>query len=49
MTIADYFNHQARLLEQSSRHILDFRVFDFNYIPEQPLMRDEVKPVNRRR
>lgn len=45
MTIADYFNHQTRLLEQSSRHILDFRVFDFNYIPEQPLMRDEVKPV----
>lgn len=45
MKITDYLDQQARLLEQSSQRIKDFHVFDFNYIPEQPLMREEVKPI----
>lgn len=45
MKITDYLNRQASLFDQSSRQIKDFRVFDFNHIPEQPLMRNEVKPV----
>jgi archaeal cell division control protein 6 len=45
MKITDYVTRQASLFEQSSRRIKDFRIFDCNYIPEQPLMRDEVKPV----
>ena len=45
MRILDYLNRQARSLEQSSARILDFRIFDFNYIPDEPLMREEVKPI----
>jgi len=33
------------MLDESSRRITDFRVFDFNYIPDEPLMREEVKPI----
>jgi archaeal cell division control protein 6 len=45
MKITDYLAQQARVLEQTSQHIKDFHVFDFNYIPEQPLMREETKPI----
>ena len=45
MRIQDYIDEQARHLDNTSERIRDFHVFDFNYIPEQPLMRDEVKPV----
>ena len=45
MKITDYVDQQARALERSSQRIRDFRVFDFNYIPQEPLMREEVKPV----
>lgn len=45
MKITDYLTQQARVLEQTSQHIKDFHVFDFNYIPEQPLMREEAKPI----
>lgn len=45
MRITDFIEQQKRLLDESSRRIRDFRVFDFNYIPEQPLMRSEVKPI----
>lgn len=45
MKITDFVERQAKLLDESSRRIKDFRVFDFNYIPEHPVMRDEVKPI----
>jgi cell division control protein 6 len=45
MKITDFVARQARLLDESSRRIKDFRVFDFNYIPEQPVMRAEVEPI----
>lgn len=45
MGIADYLSDRARMLDESMERIRDFRVFDFNHIPEQPLMREEVKPV----
>ena len=45
MEITDFVARQARLLDENSRRIKDFQVFDFNYIPEQPVMRDEVKPI----
>ncbi|MFW6106950.1 MAG: Cdc6/Cdc18 family protein, partial [bacterium] len=32
-------------LHRTGRDIKQLRVFDFNYIPERPLMRPEVKPV----
>ena len=45
MRIIDYLSRQANLLERDSARIRDFRVFDFNYIPDQPVMRDEVRPL----
>ena len=45
MEITDFVARQARLLDENSRRIRDFRVFDFNYIPERPVMRTEVKPI----
>lgn len=43
MNIKSYLDEQKRLIERGSKHIKDFAVFDFNYIPEEPLMRDEGK------
>ena len=45
MNIEDYLKRKEKRLEQVSRRIRDFRVFDFNYVPSSPIMRDEVKPV----
>jgi predicted AAA+ superfamily ATPase len=45
MKITDYLTRQARTLEETSRRIKDFRVFDFNHIPDEPLMREEAKPI----
>lgn len=45
MKITDYLAQQAHVLEQTSRHIKNFQVFDFNFIPEHPLMREESKPI----
>ncbi len=45
MKITDYLDQQTRTLDESSRRIRDFRVFDFNHIPEEPLMREEAKLV----
>jgi Cdc6-like AAA superfamily ATPase len=43
--ITDYFDQQARTLDSTARKIRDFRVFDFNFIPAEPLMREEAKPI----
>lgn len=45
MKITDYLDRQARLLKTSSARIRDFQVFDFNWIPDEPLMREEAKPI----
>ncbi len=45
MEIKDYLARQARHIEQATSKIKDFQVFDFNYIPQKPLMREEVKPI----
>ncbi len=45
MEIEEYLLHKEKRLEKGSERIKDFRVFDFNYIPEKPLMSDGVKPV----
>src|SRR5437870_2832013 len=43
--ITDYLDEEARSLESTTRKIKDFRVFDFNFIPAEPLMREEAKPI----
>jgi cell division control protein 6 len=45
MQIEEFLSKRAEHLQKSSRRIKDFRVFDFNYIPEKPLMRQETKPL----
>jgi len=45
MDIHDYMQEQSHRLADCNSTIRDSRVFDFNYVPEQPLMRDELKPV----
>jgi len=45
MEIHEYLRQKERRLSESMSRIRDFRVFDFNYIPEKPLMRQELKAV----
>jgi cell division control protein 6 len=45
MRIAEYLDRQARQLQERGSRIRDYRVFDFNFMPDEPLMRAEVKPV----
>lgn len=45
MDMAAYVKEREKHLAERARRIRDFRVFDFNYIPEKPVMRAEVKPV----
>ena len=45
MDIQEYLGQRQKSLDKTSERIRDFNVFDFNYIPEKPLMREEVKPV----
>jgi archaeal cell division control protein 6 len=45
MDIEEYFQEKQQSLAASKSRIKNFEVFDFNYIPEKPLMREEVKPI----
>jgi len=45
MDIELYVSERQKHLDKSKGRIHDFEVFDFNYIPQKPLMREEVKPV----
>lgn len=45
MDIQDYVREKEKRFEKSANRLRDMRVFDFNYLPEQPLMRSELKPV----
>lgn len=45
MDIKEYLSRKKSNLDDSSKRIKEFQVFDFNYIPSKPLMRDEAKPV----
>ena len=45
MDIENYLADKQANLEKSKSRISNIEVFDFNYIPDKPLMRDEIKPV----
>lgn len=45
MDIQDYLQDKEKRFDRKLRHVRDPRVFDFNYIPPKPLMREEMKPV----
>lgn len=47
MDIQEYLQEKEKRLEKGAGRsgLRDMRVFDFNYIPQRPLMREELKPV----
>jgi Cdc6-like AAA superfamily ATPase len=45
MDIASYLSKSKYFLEERTNSIKDFAVFDYNYIPNEPVMREEVKEV----
>ena len=45
MDISEYIRHKTKKLERGDRSIKDYKVFDFNYVPPKPIMRDEIRPV----
>jgi len=45
MDIEQYLAKKQHSLARSRKRIRNYRVFDFNYIPSNPLMRQEARPV----
>ena len=45
MKVQDYFDRESKQQEEDSKYIIDPRVFDFDYIPKEPLMREEAKRI----
>ena len=45
MEIEEYLLNQKLIIKKRANRIKEFSVFDFNYIPDKPLMREEVKPI----
>jgi cell division control protein 6 len=45
MDINDYITERKTTIESQAQAVSNFSVFDFNYIPEKPIMREEVKAV----
>ena len=45
MDIAGYLQRQKEELGKQTREVKDFSVFDFSYIPEQPVVREECKEL----
>ncbi len=47
MDIASYLQEQRAELGKRTSTVKDFAVFDFNYVPKQPVMRDECRELIR--
>jgi len=45
MDIDAYLDRRMRALDGETSRIRDFRVFDFAYVPEKPLVREEARPI----
>ena len=45
MNVRDYLRGKKERLSQETSRIKNFSVFDFAYIPSQPIMRDEAKTI----
>jgi hypothetical protein len=41
MDIEQYVSQRQHSLNKGNSRISDFKVFDFNYVPDKPLMREE--------
>ena len=47
MDIASYLREQSEELGRQTSRVRDFAVFDFNHVPDEPVMRDECKELIR--
>jgi Cdc6-like AAA superfamily ATPase len=45
MDIQAYLKRQRSRLQQQSEQVKDYRVFDFAYVPAEPMIRPETKPI----
>ena len=45
MDLLDYMRKRKARVETETERVIDPSVFDFNYIPDQPLMREECKTL----
>ena len=45
MDIDAYLTKKLAALEEETSQVKDFRVFDFSWVPEQPLIREEARPI----
>lgn len=45
MDIDDYLTRRMASLDGQTSEVRDFRVFDFAWVPERPLIRDEARPI----
>lgn len=45
MDIQAYLKQQRSRLQQQSEHVKDYRVFDFAYVPAEPMIRPETRAV----
>jgi hypothetical protein len=43
--VKDYLKRQKRRIGERAKRVRDFSVFDFNHVPEQPLMRAECREL----
>lgn len=45
MDISVYLQRQKNIVAQQTKAVKDFKVFDYNYIPDQPFIRSECKEI----
>lgn len=45
MDIDAYVSKKLAALDEETSQVKDFRVFDFSWVPDQPLVRDEARPI----
>lgn len=45
MDIDEYLTRRMAVLREDTAQIKDARVFDFAYVPDQPLLREEARPI----
>ena len=45
LDIEHYLKNRQKRIGRESKHVRDFSVFDFHYIPDQPVMRSECKAI----
>jgi len=45
MDVSAYWRRQREQYQHGAKLVKDFAVFDYGFIPDQPVVRDECKPI----